>query len=428
MNNNEDTWYKLDNAGKLFPSIANDRFTTVFRVSATLYEPVDVGLLQLALNHLMHRVSYYHVHLKRGFFWYYFEKTTTLPVIEKERYYPCIYLLFRQNGNFPFRVLYYDKKISLEVTHCLTDGTGAIIFLKSLLVEYFRLKGIESEENSNLLIPDQEIAKEEYEDAFKKYYKETKQKVPQLETAMHLPFPLTDLGMYHIVTGIMPVNKVLSISKNFGVTLTTFFLSLYFEAFFDFIDSVPTYLKAELLKPITMNIPVNLRSIFPLKTMRNFFLSITPTLNPKEGKLSFEKLMENMATQMKEGIKKENLAPFIFRNVESETSIFIRLLPLILKDTFMPLIYLLFGENGYTSSISNIGKITMPDPINEYVERFEFYPSPSRGNIIKTTMMSYKDKLYFTFGKLTKVTIIEKIFFRKLVKMGIPVKIEVNSY
>lgn len=421
---NNDIWYKLDNAGKLYPSIATDRYTTVFRLSATLYEEVNVEFLQVALDHIMKRLPYYLVNLKRGFFWYYFEKSPTLPKVERERYYPCIYLPFRNSGNFPFRVLYYNRRISLEMTHCLTDGTGAMIFLKSLVAEYFRLKGIEPEGADDIFRVDEEPDPGEYEDGFKRYYEPATEELPKLENAMHYPFPLTDRGMYHIITGVMPVKKVLARAKETGTSLTGFLLSIYFEAVLDFINETPAYLKSSLLKPVTMNIPVNLRTIFPSKTMRNFFLGITPTIDPREGFLTFEKIVESVTAQFKSGLQKEQLLPYLERNVKNETSIFIRLLPLILKDTLMPAIYLLLGENLFTSGISNLGRVTMPAPLESLIERFDFYPPPSRGNKIKAALLSYKENLYISFGSLTRVRVIEKLFFRKLVKMGIPVKVE----
>jgi hypothetical protein len=412
MKENEDIWYKLDNAGKLFPSIATYRSSTVFRVSATLTELVDIEMLQLALVHLIKRMPYYQVYLKRGLFWYYMEKTDEYPFVELEKDYPCMYLSFRNRGYFPFRVLHYYKRISLEMAHFISDGTGAIIFLKSLVVEYFKLKGVEYEDSNlkGLILPGTEYAACEYEDAFMKYFQNKKIKIRHIQPAMHFPFPLTQRGKYHIVTGIIPVKKALELSKSFGVTMTTFFLSLYFESIFDYIKNSSSYLSENFLKPVTINIPVNLRSIFPSKTMRNFFLSISPSICPDRALLSLEKIMEDVDKQMKIFIDKELLLEQITRNIKTETSLLIRLMPLLLKDAVMPIVYSMFGENGYTSSISNIGKIEMPCELNEYIERFEFYPSPSRGSKIKTTMVTYKDHLYFTFGKITKVNIIERIF------------------
>jgi len=42
------------------------------------------------------------------------------------------------------------------------------------------------------------------------------------------------------------------------------------------------------------------------------------------------------------------------------------------------------------------------------------------------SVTGFKDKLYITFGRLTEEAELERIFFTKLVKMGIHVTIESN--
>ncbi len=96
-------WYKLDNAGKLYPSIASTRRSTVFRLSAKLSEDISPESLQIALENTIERFPYYKVNLKRGMFWYYFEEARHVPKIQKETHYPCMFLKFRKKKTFPFR-------------------------------------------------------------------------------------------------------------------------------------------------------------------------------------------------------------------------------------------------------------------------------------------------------------------------------------
>ena len=43
-------WMRLDNAALIFPAIRHRRWVNVFRVSATLTEPVDPAVLQRAVE------------------------------------------------------------------------------------------------------------------------------------------------------------------------------------------------------------------------------------------------------------------------------------------------------------------------------------------------------------------------------------------
>ena len=124
-------WYRLDNAGKLYPSITSTRVSTVFRLSATLYNNIDSKVLQIALNNIIEYFPYFKVNLKRGLFWYYFEHTEKYPKVQKETYYPCMFMFYKNKNSFPFRVLYYNNRISVEFSHSIIC-VGAII-LKAYL-------------------------------------------------------------------------------------------------------------------------------------------------------------------------------------------------------------------------------------------------------------------------------------------------------
>lgn len=72
-------WRRLDNTAKIFPVIANEQMSQVFRISVTLKEPVDPDILQQALEDILPHIRNFRVKLRRGLFWYYFEENTRIP-------------------------------------------------------------------------------------------------------------------------------------------------------------------------------------------------------------------------------------------------------------------------------------------------------------------------------------------------------------
>ena len=66
-------WFKIDNAGKVFPSISNQERTNVFRFSMSLYKEVNVELLEQAVNLVIPRFEAFAVKIKTGIFWQYFD-------------------------------------------------------------------------------------------------------------------------------------------------------------------------------------------------------------------------------------------------------------------------------------------------------------------------------------------------------------------
>ena len=97
-------WHRLDNTGKIFPMIANENLSNVFRISVILKHDIVPNLLQQALEDTLPMFKGFKVKLKRGFFWYYFEGNKRTPYIEKETSWPVSYthLEFRRfHGVWP---------------------------------------------------------------------------------------------------------------------------------------------------------------------------------------------------------------------------------------------------------------------------------------------------------------------------------------
>ena len=92
------SWYRLDNAGRVFAALASERTTTVYRVAVVLREPVDQGVLQAALERLMPRFPYFRVRLRRGLFWHYLEEIPGAPAVRSERRAPCRGMTRAQDG------------------------------------------------------------------------------------------------------------------------------------------------------------------------------------------------------------------------------------------------------------------------------------------------------------------------------------------
>ena len=76
MNENA-KWYRLDNAAKLYPSIKTSRWSSVYRLSVSLTEPIDKALLERAADIALKRTRAFSLSIKRGLFWFYFEQNSS---------------------------------------------------------------------------------------------------------------------------------------------------------------------------------------------------------------------------------------------------------------------------------------------------------------------------------------------------------------
>ncbi|MCP4163242.1 MAG: hypothetical protein GY760_24540 [Deltaproteobacteria bacterium] len=419
-------WFRLDNAGKVYPALISARRTSLFRISVSLHERVNCTKLQYALNNTMPRFPYFNVQIKTGLFWFFFETNEHSPKVEQDSLYPCMGMNVKKERMFLFRVRAFNKKISVEFSHILTDGTGALIFLKTLLSEYFRLHGIELNHSNDQMIFNlrEKPVPQELEDSFKMVYNSKLPTKRRQSPAFHLPHQLDRIGKYHIITAIISTDEILQLCRKFSVSLTEFLIAIMLDAIQEYCENNTNKRR---FKQVVINVPVNLRPIFNTKTMRNFFLSLEPSIDPRLGHYTFEEILKKVHHYMRYEVDDKKLNQQITRNVNGEMNAIIRVLPLSIKNLMLPVIYNFFGENNYSSSLSNLGKVEMPEEYSEKIERFEFIPPPSTGVKTKAAVVSFQNNMYISFGRLIKEPIIEKLFFRKIRKLGIRVKIESNE-
>ena len=69
----ETRWEKLDNTANLFPVIANETMTNVYRIAVILSENIEPECLQEALEQVLPWFNTMNVRMRTGMFWYYFE-------------------------------------------------------------------------------------------------------------------------------------------------------------------------------------------------------------------------------------------------------------------------------------------------------------------------------------------------------------------
>ena len=290
-------WFRADNAGRIFAALSHWQTSSIFRVSARLKRPVSYERLQASLERVMERFPYFQVRLRQGFFWSFFERSDRVPSVVADSRFPCNEFKFRNRRSMPFRVRAFHKNDVLEVAHVLTDGTGALIFLQALLAEYLGLNeeggNLEEEAALRWLRPGDTPDAEEFEDACRRYYCDGLPPKSRMEPAFRIPGEPEARGIRHLTTGIFSASDVLAVSKKNGVTLGEFLISAYLfslqELYYDL--GMGRRTKKGKDAPIRLDVPVNLRTHLPSKTMRNFFLSTFPEIDPRLGEYQFDEIL-----------------------------------------------------------------------------------------------------------------------------------------
>lgn len=409
-------WHRLDNTGKAYPLIRSSQQTTLFRLTAVLTEQVDPARIRKALKIILPRFPYFQVVLKPGFFWYYFEKTTKSTPVQKDKHYPCTHYVKRWAVP-PIHIYYKDNRLSLEMTHALSDGYGGTTFLKALLNSYFNVSSSDDDEYNLQKVP----GEEEWEDAYDKHFDPSVPPPKRGNAAFHLPLKRVSPGIYYSTTGIIPLKEILSRAKADGGSLTQWLSARYIEVLTEMIQD-DNWKPA----PVVLNVPVDLRRLYPSKTLRNFFITLTPTIDSQIGHFSFSEILNHVKNFMNTQVDRRYINQQFKRNINLERAMSIRMIPLILKRIFFPFFFYHLGERQYSGGFSNLGNFKLPPETAEKVKEVHILVPPSQGTLIKAGCISYGNQLFITFGSLTKNRELERRFFSKLRREGISVRIDVN--
>ncbi len=418
-------WMRLDNAAKIYPAARNQHWSNVFRVSATLKEEVDVKILHSAFDVTLRRFPSIGARLQKGLFWYYLEQLSSAPPIKKESSYPLTRMNKKETRQCALRVIAYKNRIAIEIFHSLTDGNGAMVFLKTLIAEYLTERyGISIPNEHGVLDRLEEPDEAEFEDSFIKYKGNVKTS-RQEDTAWRLEGTKEPAGFLHLTCLKIPVKSILEKAHEYNVSLTAFLASVMMMAIQKIqLERVPNINKR---KPIKVLIPVNLRKLFKTKTLRNFVYYTTPEIEPALGEYEFEEILKIVTHKMGEDVTKKQMAKKIAVNVESEQMLIVKLMPLFIKNVVMKTIFNLVGEKKSCLSLSNLGAIKVPEKMEEYIERFDFVLGVQATAPYNCGVLSYKDTLYINFIRNIKESYLELKFFEVLRDMGIPVTAESNN-
>ena len=101
-------WDRLDNTAHLFPVIAGESMSNVYRISVTLTELIQPELLQQALDIVLPKFDGFNLRLRQGVFWYYFEENgKPAPRVREEVNVPCRFIQQNKNHSYMCRVTYY---------------------------------------------------------------------------------------------------------------------------------------------------------------------------------------------------------------------------------------------------------------------------------------------------------------------------------
>jgi NRPS condensation-like uncharacterized protein len=417
---NEIKWDKLDNTAHLFPVIAGESMSNVYRISVTLTEKIKPGYLQDALDRILPWFDVFRVRLRKGVFWYYFESNKKpAPRVNEESTYPNQYFAPNQNNDYLFRVSYYHNRINLEVFHVLTDGMGGINFLREITYQYLRLANPElMKKIPDTLCSDTSLNRE---DSFIKNYKKGHTKGYKTKRAYEIKgekLRPMELGIMH---GYMPIEELKAACEKYQLSINEYLVAVFIYSIY-----CECLNKNKSKSPINVAVPVNLRPYYNSITTKNFFVMVSAVFEPVKEEYTFRDIVHITAESLRGQINPQHLEDLFAYNVSNEKNLLMRAVPLFVKNIAIRLVYRT-SALANTSTITNIGNIPIREEYRPYIDKFHAFLSMSMGQHIKGCICSYQGTLVFSFTSTLVDTSVQRAFFRQIVHDGVAVEIETNG-
>jgi len=387
------SWYPLDDAAKVYPLSLKNGKMPIFRLSCYLTEDVDPCILQIALDFTIKRFPSFATIVRKGIFWHYLDSVKRRFPITEDTGVPCQPLKITSVGSQSFKVLYYRNRISVEFFHVLTDGSGGLVFLKTLVAEYLNILGVPMVRENGVLDINEGPSYGELVNEFERLNPKTK-KTGGLSgpPALQMGGKLSKNSPCRVVQLIYDTNELSDLCHGKGISITTFMLSLMFLAQKSAVETDGRMMQIQ--------VPVNMRKFFEKsETLRNFAMYCSIDL-PLSEITDLEEISAKVAQQLKERSAYDAMAQMMTGSRKLVRSV--RFIPLVVKRPITKIIYGFLGDNRFTNTLSNLGRIEMPKQYKPYISGFDFVLGTCVVSRASCSMCSYGGNTVLSVSKNTK--------------------------
>jgi hypothetical protein len=141
---------------------------------------------------------------------------------------------------------------------------------------------------------------------------------------------------------------------------------------------------------------------------------------------NFDEIVEVVKKEFADKLTEEEILKTMSGNVRLGTNLFIKTIPLFLKNIIVRLSYLEIRKHS-TITFSNIGRIGVLGDYQKYIDYFLMLISPDSVEKIKCSGCTFGNKIVFTFTSILNDNRIEKAFYEFLKSKEIEVEVESNG-
>lgn len=406
-----DRWFPLDEAAVIYPINMSQSGPALFRVALTLKEEVQPALLKVALAFVIKRFPTFATVVRRGFFWHYLDTVKRFYEAEEDVDRPLRPKWIGSSAVPSFRVLYAGNRIAVECFHVLTDGTGGTVFLKTLAAEYLRLTGAEIPCEEGILDPDEAPSPSETRSAFR----DTGASGGSLteKRAVQMSGSISDTLPYRVLHFEMSAGRLAEEARRRGVTMTAFLSVLIYRAARSASETGSGVFR--------LQVPVNMRKFQGgIPTLRNdsMYAGVEFAMDREAGD---ESLFREAGEQLKAGCSQENMEKQMSDAVRLKRRV--RFIPLFIKGPVERTIFRAVGIGAFTTTLSNMGVMALPEEMAKRVDRAEFTLCGDKQNRAACALVTVGDKSVLSVTESTADPSFSETLCRELEKAGLEIDV-----
>ena len=242
--------------------------------------------------------------------------------------------------------------------------------------------------------------------------------------AFHLQGTITPGHNLKIICGILPVDKVAAVAKQYRISITELLVGVYLYELY-IIQQQGGF---NTLAPVRVSVPINVRRYYPTRTLRNFALYANPGIEPAYGVYTLEEIFGLVHHFMRYTINEKYLNALMSANVGPE------------KNMLHAPVAAAAEEHGHAPGL----QICRRQPVHQHAVQpgrcrpaARKWPSMSSAsnscsdrptiNPVNCAVVSTGNQMVITFSGTMEETDPQRAFFKQLVRLGIPVRIESNT-
>ena len=320
-------------------------------------------------------------------------KNTEPPIIERFKRDEHILYGTAQYHHYSWLIRYTDHKIVFSISHMLSDGTGALGFIESVLQFYFEKTG----DLPATVLPEEIDLASTTENAYLKYGKRTtapKDKEAEIQ-ASKIPDGILSADKENMATYRIVIEKgrIKELCSEFDVRPVTITSALFSKALAEaagFSEGI-----------VQVPVPVNCRNYFPSNTDRNF-IYVAP-LNYDVAKMRSADLKtaaQELNRQFKEIVNPEDMQAF-FQEICDFTGVFRQ----SVEGAYAIRESADNHNDDRTATIcyTHVTRTNMPEEFNSLIDSIEIAALPPReGSVVYIVGVNFGDKMTFSVKSIIK--------------------------